>query len=212
MSAITYGGAKAITTSKVNAAMAPKTGSSGGTQSVSGSQGGPNQPNQNAGAPGANPNANQANLNAPNQNPPAGNAGNPTGGNPTNPNAATTAPPNLSFAFSGQISPPAMQFSGTGSFSSPTNPKNPLPKGGERFFRDLTQNDYGDFDFGDFQMLVVTMIAVGMYMLLVFHFLESIEFLKTTSLPDVDTTILAGFGLGQGAYLAKKAGGDPGKT
>jgi hypothetical protein len=61
-------------------------------------------------------------------------------------------------------------------------------------------------------MLAVTLVAVGMYLLLVFHFLESIEFLKTVSLPDVDTTILAGFGLGQGAYLAKKAGGDVGKS
>jgi hypothetical protein len=197
LSAITYGGAKAITTSKVNAAMAPKTEGTGGAQSVSGSPGGLTQPTQNAADPGAN----------------AVNAANAAGApNAANPNTAATQPPNLSFAFSGQIAPPAMQFSGTGSFSSAQNPKNPLQPGQESFFRDLTQNDYGDFDFGDFQMLVVTMIAVGMYMLLVFHFLESIEFLKTATLPDVDTTILAGFGLGQGAYLAKKAGGDPGKT
>jgi len=185
LSAITYGGAKAITTSKVNAAMAPKTGESCGTQAVSGNPGAPNQASQNPGVRGANANANQANLNAPNPNLPAGNAGNPVGGNPPNPNAPATAP---------------------------ANPKNPLPKGGESFFRDLTQNDYGDLDFGDFQMLVVTMVAVGMYMLLIFHFLESIEFVKTATLPDVDTTILAGFGLGQGAYLAKKAGGNPGTS
>jgi len=215
LSAITYGGAKAITTSKVNAAMAPKSGGTGGAQSVSGSPGNPNQARQNLGNPGINANANQANANAPNANPPnppVANTANQGGANPPNANAATTAPANLSFAFSGQISPPAMQFSGTGSFSSVQNPKKPLQPGEERFFRDLTQNDCGDFDFGDFQMVVVTLIAVGMYMLLVFHFLESIEFLKTASLPDVDTTILAGFGIGQGAYLAKKAGGDPGKT
>jgi hypothetical protein len=213
LSAVTYGGAKAITTSKVDAAMAPKTGSSGGTQSVSGSQGGgPNQPNQNAAVPGANANPNQANANVPNANPPAGNAANAAGGDPANSTGATTAPANLSFAFSGQIAPPAMQFSGTGSFSSVQNPKNPLKPGQESFIRDLTQNDYGQFDFGDFQMLVVTMVAVGMYMLLIFHFLESIECVKTATLPDVDTTILAGFGLGQGAYLAKKAGGNAGTS
>jgi len=61
-------------------------------------------------------------------------------------------------------------------------------------------------------MLAVTLVAVVMYLTLVFHFLESIEFLKTVSLPDVDSTILAGFGLGQGAYLAKKVGGDVGKS
>ena len=67
-------------------------------------------------------------------------------------------------------------------------------------------------DFGDFQMLVVTLVAVVMYVMLVFHFLESVEFLKKATLPDVDSTILAGFGLGQGAYLAKKAGGKPGTS
>ncbi|MGA8764093.1 MAG: hypothetical protein WB562_14600 [Candidatus Sulfotelmatobacter sp.] len=212
LSAITYGGAKAITTSKVNAAMAPKTQGPVGTPTQGGNPASSNQPNQNPGNPGSNANANQANANAPSANAPNANPPSQVGANPPNPNAAPTGPANLSFAFSGQISPPAMQFSGAGSFSSPTNPKNPQQPGQERFFKDLMQNDYGDFDFGDFQMLVVTLIAVGMYMLLVFHFLESIEFVKTASLPDVDTTILAGFGLGQGAYLAKKAGGDPGKT
>lgn len=98
---------------------------------------------------------------------------------------------------------------------APNNdPKNAVDRqlGQQRFFQDLVQNDFGQFDFGDFQMLVVTIVAVTMYLTLIFHFLKNIEFLKTVSLPDVDTTILAGFGLGQGAYLAKKAGGDPGKT
>jgi len=92
------------------------------------------------------------------------------------------------------------------------NPKNPLLPGQERFFRDLLQNDAGDFDFGDFQMLVVTILAVGMYLTLIFNFLGTIDFLKTAKLPDVDTTILAAFGVGQGAYLAKKAGGEVGKS
>ena len=92
------------------------------------------------------------------------------------------------------------------------NPKHALMPGQERFFGDLLQNDAGEFDFGDFQMLVVTLVAVGMYVTLIFHFLGSIEFLKTAKLPDVDTTILAAFGLGQGAYLAKKAGGQAGQS
>lgn len=90
--------------------------------------------------------------------------------------------------------------------------KTPLQPGEERFFRDLFQNDNGHFDFGDFQMLIVTLLAVGMYLVLVFHFLGFIANMKVVSLPDVDTTILASFGLGQGAYLTKKAAGDLGNS
>jgi hypothetical protein len=92
------------------------------------------------------------------------------------------------------------------------DPKNAKQPGQESFLEDLVKNDVGGFDFGDFQMLAVTLVAVVLYLMLVFHFLESIQFQKTISLPDVDTTILAGFGLGQGPYLAKKAGGDVGKS
>jgi hypothetical protein len=77
---------------------------------------------------------------------------------------------------------------------------------------DLTQNDAGQFDLGDVQMLIVTFVAVAMYVTSVLHFLSTIQFLKTVTLPDVDTTILAMFGLGHGAYLAKKAGGQVGKS
>jgi hypothetical protein len=80
------------------------------------------------------------------------------------------------------------------------------------FFSDLTKNDQGQFDFGDFQMLVVTLIAVATYVALIFNFLGTVEYSKAISLPDVDTTILATFGLGQGAYLAKKAVGEVGKS
>jgi len=106
-------------------------------------------------------------------------------------------------AVPGAIAPPAIP-----------DPKNTNARvdGQQRFFQDLLQNDAGDFDFGDFQMLMVTLVAVAMYMTLIFHFLGTIEFLKTATLPDVDSTILAGFGLGQGAYLAKKAGGNVGTS
>lgn len=68
------------------------------------------------------------------------------------------------------------------------------------------------FDFGDFQMLVVTLVAVIMYLMAAFHFLGQIQFAASVSLPDVDTTVLSAFGLGQGAYLVKKAAGNVGTT
>jgi hypothetical protein len=68
------------------------------------------------------------------------------------------------------------------------------------------------FDFGDFQMLIVTLIAVATYVVLIFNFFGTIQYVKVTSLPDVDTTLLAAFGLGQGAYLTKKAVGDVGTS
>jgi hypothetical protein len=68
------------------------------------------------------------------------------------------------------------------------------------------------FDFGDFQMVIVTLIAVATYLVLVFNFFGHVEYSKTVSLPDVDTTLLATFGLGQGAYLTKKAVGNVGTS
>ena len=77
---------------------------------------------------------------------------------------------------------------------------------------DLTSNDSNQLDLGDFQMLVVTLLAVVSYCMLVFHFLGSLEMRAGVTLPDLDTTILAAFGLGHGAYLTKKAVGEVGKT
>lgn len=162
LSAITYGGAKAITTAKVNAAMNP--------------------------APVAVP------VSVP---PPT------AGAIPGTATPFTT----VTVLASGGTMPVA--------FMTPPanlNPKNDKGEGSENFVKDLVQNDKGGFDFGDFQMLVVTFVAVGMYLTLVFHYLGSVELLKTATLPDIDTTILASFGLGQGAYLAKKAGGTVGTT
>jgi hypothetical protein len=68
------------------------------------------------------------------------------------------------------------------------------------------------FDFGDFQMVIVTLIAVATYLVLVFNFFGHVEYSKIVSLPDVDTTLLATFGLGQGAYLTKKAVGNVGTS
>jgi hypothetical protein len=90
--------------------------------------------------------------------------------------------------------------------------KKPDPNVTASLVDDLVKNDAGGLDFGDFQMIVVTLIAVGAYLMLIYHFMHVVEFRKNVTLPDVDTTVLALFGLGQGAYLAKKAGGDLGKS
>jgi hypothetical protein len=94
----------------------------------------------------------------------------------------------------------------------PPDPKNGLDNGEESFWRDIVQNDLGNFDFGDFQMVIVTLLAICTYLLAVHHYVGAIDLTATTSLPDVDTTILSAFGLGQGAYLAKKAAGNLGQT
>ena len=75
------------------------------------------------------------------------------------------------------------------------------------FFKNLACDDQGNPDLGDVQMVVVTILAVLVYFCQVWHFLGTIQLLKNVTIPDVDTTILATFGLGQGAYLAKKATG-----
>lgn len=85
---------------------------------------------------------------------------------------------------------------------------NPKPAGQSDILRDLVQNDANAVDFGDFQMLLITLLAVGTYLAAVFNFMGSVDFFKAVDLPSVDTTILASFGLGHGAYLTKKAAGD----
>ena len=76
---------------------------------------------------------------------------------------------------------------------------------------DLVTNDSGQADFGDFQMILITLAAVAIFVLSAFHFLGLLAVEHTVTLPDVDTTLLSGFGLGQGAYLIKKAALKPGE-
>lgn len=76
-----------------------------------------------------------------------------------------------------------------------------------QFWKDLLQNDHGKADFGDFQMLVVTFLAICVYGYQIYEFMAHVDMVNSVMLPDVDTTILSVFGLGQGAYLAKKAAG-----
>jgi len=94
----------------------------------------------------------------------------------------------------------------------PPREKDMAQPGSESLWKDLMQNDLGDFDLGDFQMVIVTLLAVGTYMLTVHHALGSVQLSASTTLPDLDTTILSAFGIGQGAYLAKKAVGNPSTT
>jgi hypothetical protein len=76
------------------------------------------------------------------------------------------------------------------------------------FFADLSCDDQGNPDLGDLQMVLVAILAVAVYSVQVWHFWGTVTLLKTVTTPDVDSTILATFGLGQGAYLVKKAAGD----
>lgn len=81
---------------------------------------------------------------------------------------------------------------------------NPKGVGTPSFVNDLTHNDKGDADVGDFQQVVVTLVAVSAYLIAVFHYLGTVTMQHSIWLPDVDSTVLAVFGLGHGAYLTKK--------
>jgi len=70
---------------------------------------------------------------------------------------------------------------------------------------DLVLNDYGAADLGDFQMILVSGVAALIFAAASWEFLTMVDIVRTTTLPDVDTALLGGFGVGQGAYLIKKA-------
>lgn len=78
------------------------------------------------------------------------------------------------------------------------------------FFSDLVQDDRGNADFGDFQMILVTLAAVTLFLVSSFHALGTLELADKVMLPDVDSTILSGFGLAQAAYIVKKGASKPG--
>lgn len=81
-----------------------------------------------------------------------------------------------------------------------------------RLIHDLLNNKHGEIDLGDAQMLLIAIVAVCAYLIEVFVFFSSVELRHSVTLPDVDTMILAAFGLGQGTYLAKKAADPLGKS
>ncbi|KRA62036.1 hypothetical protein ASD89_23365 [Caulobacter sp. Root656] len=70
---------------------------------------------------------------------------------------------------------------------------------------DLVLNDYGAADLGDFQMILISSLATLIFAAASWEFLTMVDIVRATTLPDVDTALLGGFGVGQGAYLIKKA-------
>ncbi len=90
----------------------------------------------------------------------------------------------------------SQQVASDPSLKKPTNP----PK----FPDDLFQSDDKKLDLGDSQMFFITLLAVTIFLLTSFNFLGWVEYKAIINLPDVDTTLLSAFGLGQGAYLLKK--------
>jgi hypothetical protein len=80
-----------------------------------------------------------------------------------------------------------------------------VPSGAPDLIVDLVSNAAGKVDIGDFQMIFVTILAVIIYLLEAGYGLASVSFSAQVTLPDIDTTLLSAFGLGQGAYLVKKA-------
>jgi hypothetical protein len=80
------------------------------------------------------------------------------------------------------------------------------------FFRDLLNNDQGKPDLGDTQMFIITLLAMAVYLAEVVRFLGDVQLVHTVTLPDIDSTLLTTFGVGQGAYLAKKGLGRVGES
>jgi len=69
---------------------------------------------------------------------------------------------------------------------------------------DLVCNDKGDADLGDFQMILITLTAVLIFLGKTYQFPGGLALQPSVTLPDVDTALLSAFGLGQAAYLLKK--------
>jgi hypothetical protein len=71
--------------------------------------------------------------------------------------------------------------------------------------KDLFTNDQGELDFGDFQMILIVWLSVVIYIVSAYLALGNLPLQEHVSLPDVDGSLLAAFGVAQGTYLAKKA-------
>jgi hypothetical protein len=85
------------------------------------------------------------------------------------------------------------------------------PAAKAHILRDLVQNDLGQADLGDFQMILITLVAVALFLTKAFSSMSEMSIIHDIYLPDVDTTLLSVFGIGQGAYLVKKAALDASK-
>lgn len=73
------------------------------------------------------------------------------------------------------------------------------------FPSDLVNDDGDQPDLGDFQMVVISIMAVGIYFVQVISFLGVLDLKAHIQLPDVDSTLLSIFGISHGAYVVKKA-------
>lgn len=80
--------------------------------------------------------------------------------------------------------------------------------GTPRFWYDLTHDDNDTPSLSKFQLMVVILVAVGIYLFQAWEFLATVPVQAKISLPDVDTALLTAFGLGQGAYLGVKFAAD----
>jgi hypothetical protein len=88
---------------------------------------------------------------------------------------------------------------------------NPKPPAQSDLLTDLVLNDKGEPDIGDFQMIFLALLAVVTFAIAGYNFLGTIAQSAQVTLPDVDTTLLSVFGVGQGAYLIKKMASKPGE-
>ena len=72
------------------------------------------------------------------------------------------------------------------------------------FWFDLVHDEAGRPSLSKFQMIIITLIAASLYLFQAYEFLSTVPMQGLISLPDVDSALLATFGLGQGAYLTLK--------
>jgi hypothetical protein len=68
----------------------------------------------------------------------------------------------------------------------------------------MNKKGTNSLDLGDFQMSIITLLTVSVYIGQFIGSLGIITLSKNVSLPDVDSTLFATFGLAQATYLAKK--------
>jgi hypothetical protein len=88
--------------------------------------------------------------------------------------------------------------------NAPVHTRSGVPTKQPSFPGDLVNDDYGVLSLARFQIMVITFVAVAVYVARVVAVFTDLPLTATMMLPDVDTTILAAFGLGQGAYLTNK--------
>ena len=64
-------------------------------------------------------------------------------------------------------------------------------------------------DLGDILLVLITLIAVTVSLVSVYHGLRTVELRASVSLPELDQSLLALLGVSHLTYLAKKATSDP---